>query len=168
MNYTYGTPKVYNWGSDSELKIGNFCSIAFDVKVFLDGDHRTDWVTTYPFGHIHQSTFPHHGKGHPKSKGDVVIKNDVWIGAGASIISGVTVGNGAVIAAYSVVTKDVPDYCIVAGNPAKVVKKRFKQDQIDALLENPWWELPEARIRELVPLLCSGNIDELIAELRKR
>ena len=125
-------------------------------------------MTTYPFGHIHTDAFPHHGEGHPHTKGDVVIGNDVWLGACSVIMSGVTIGNGAVVGANSVVTKDVPDYCVVAGNPARIIKKRFSDEQIAALLENPWWELPESRIKELVHLLCSENIDDLIAELRKR
>lgn len=168
MNYSYGSPRVMDWGGGGQLKIGNFCSIAVGVTILIGGEHKTDWVTTYPFGHINQDTFPHHGLGHPSSKGDVVIENDVWIGANATIMSGVTVGSGAVIGACSVVTKDVPPYCIVAGNPARVVKKRFADDQIAALLENPWWERSEEEIRELIPLLCSERVDELIAELRKR
>jgi acetyltransferase-like isoleucine patch superfamily enzyme len=165
MRYSYGIEniRVRDWGEGADVKIGAFCSIADNVEIFLGGNHRTDWVTTYPFGHIHQDKFPWHGKGHPATKGDVVIGNDVWIGSGATILSGVNIGDGAVISAKSVVVKDVPAYGIVGGNPAKLLKMRFTEDQIERLLNNPWWDLPESRINELIPLLCSNDIEALIA-----
>ena len=165
MKYSYGLEniKVRHWGEDADVQIGSFCSIADNVEIFLGGNHRTDWVTTYPFGHINQDKFPWHGKGHPATKGNVVIGNDVWIGSGAVLFSGINIGDGAVIAAKSVVTKDVPAYSVVGGNPASVLKWRFTGDQIEKLLKNPWWELPEARINDLIPLLCSNDVEALIA-----
>jgi acetyltransferase-like isoleucine patch superfamily enzyme len=167
MRYTYGVEniRVREWGEGTDVLIGAFCSIADNVEIFIGGNHRTDWVTTYPFGHIHKEAFPWHGRGHPATKGNVVIGNDVWIGSGATIFSGVTIGDGAVISAKSVVVKDVPPYSIVGGNPAKVVKLRFTEDQIERLLKNPWWDLPESRINELLPLLCSSNVEDLIAAI---
>lgn len=165
MRYTYGLEniKVRDWGEGADVKVGSFCSIADNVTIFIGGNHRTDWVTTYPFGHIHKDVFPHHGKGHPATKGDVVIGNDVWIGSGSTILSGVTIGDGAVIAANSVVVKDIPPYAIAAGNPAITLKYRFTQSQIERLLENAWWNLPDSRINDLIPLLCSNDIEALIA-----
>lgn len=113
---TYGNPTVLHWGEPTTLKVGCFCSIAADVKIFLGGNHRTDWITTYPFPAFWKSAA--HIKGHPSSRGDVIIGHDVWIGEGAVILSGVRIGNGAVVAASAVVTRDVPPYGIVAGNPA--------------------------------------------------
>ncbi len=168
MRHSYGSPQIFQWGEGAHYKVGDFCSIGFGVQIFLGGNHRIDWVTTFPFGHTSRDTFPDRVEGHPTTKGDVVIKNDVWIGANATIMSGVTIGNGAVVANSAVVTKDVPDYCIVAGNPAKVVKKRFSDKQIAALLENPWWELTDEEIKPLIPYLCSQDIDELISKLRQR
>ena len=167
MRYTYGIEniRIREWGEGTDVLIGAFCSIADNVEIFIGGNHRTDWVTTYPFGHIHKEVFPWHGRGHPATKGNVVIGNDVWIGSGATIFSGVTIGDGAVISAKSVVVKDVPPYSIVGGNPAKVVKLRFTEDQIERLLKNPWWDLPERRINELLPLLCSSNVEDLIAAI---
>ena len=167
MRYTYGveTIRIREWGEGTDVLIGAFCSIADNVEIFIGGNHRTDWVTTYPFGHIYKEVFPWHGRGHPATKGNVVIGNDVWIGSGATIFSGVTIGDGAVISAKSVVVKDVPPYSIVGGNPAKVVKLRFTEDQIIRLLKNPWWDLPESRINELLPLLCSSNVEDLIAAI---
>jgi acetyltransferase-like isoleucine patch superfamily enzyme len=135
------------------------------VQLFLGGNHRTDWVTTYPFGHINQEAFKWHGEGHPATKGDINIGNDVWLGSGCTIMSGITIGDGAVVSANSTVVKDVPPYAIVGGNPAKILKYRFTEKQIEALRENPWWEKSDQEIQELIPLLCSSNIDELIAKL---
>ena len=165
MRYTYGLEniKVRDWGEGADVKVGSFCSIADNVTIFIGGNHRTDWVTTYPFGHIHKDVFDHHGKGHPATKGDVVIGNDVWIGSGSTILSGTKIGDGAVIAANSVVVKDIPAYAIAGGNPAKVLKMRFSRKQIDKLLQNPWWELSDSRINDLIPLLCSNDIEALIA-----
>jgi acetyltransferase-like isoleucine patch superfamily enzyme len=165
MRYSYGIEniRVRDWGEGADVRIGAFCSIADNIEIFIGGNHHTDWVTTFPFGHIHEDVFPYHGENHPTTKGDVLIGNDVWIGSGATILSGVTINDGAVVAAKSVVVKDVPPYAIVGGNPAKVLKYRFSPDQIERLLKNPWWELPESRINELIPLLCSNDIEALIA-----
>ncbi|HEX5127349.1 MAG TPA: CatB-related O-acetyltransferase, partial [Rhodocyclaceae bacterium] len=118
---TYGDDLlVRNWNEGTTLRIGNYCSIAAGVKIYLGGEHRTDWVTTYPFSALWPEAA--HIEGHPRSKGDVTIGNDVWIGTEAMILSGVTIGDGAVIGARAVVSRDVPPYAIVAGNPASVVR----------------------------------------------
>jgi len=158
--YTYGFPKVLSWGEGATLRIGKFCSIAEGVVILLGGEHRIDWVTTYPFSVL----FPEAGefRGHPRTKGDVVIGNDVWIGQEATILSGVTIGNGAVIAARSVVSRPVPDYAIVGGNPARVVRYRFPEPQIRALQEIAWWNWPRERIVRYLPLLLSNQIDDFI------
>lgn len=163
--YTYGAPKIH-WETDTtKLRVGAFCSIAENVNIFLGGNHRHDWVTTYPFGHIHQKVFPtFKGEGHPATKGGVLIGNDVWIGYGTTIMSGITIGDGAVIAAGSHVVKDVPPYAIVGGNPAKILKYRFTQEQIQKLLKIKWWEWEDSKIDEYTPLLCNGNIDEFIVK----
>jgi len=165
MRYSYGLENIRlrDWGEGANIQIGSFCSIGDNVEIFLGGNHRVDWITTYPFGHIFEDEFPHHGEGHPATNGDVVIGNDVWLGSGCTILSGVTIGDGAVVAAKSVVTKDVPPYAIVGGNPAKVIRLRFTLSQIARLRKKPWWELPDEKIRDLIPLLCSDRVEELIA-----
>lgn len=161
--YTYGNCTVHTWGEPYTLRVGNFCSIAGNVNVYTGGNHRTDWITTYPFGHIHKNIFnTFDGTGHPKSNGHVIIGNDVWIGANATIMSGVTIGDGAVIANNSHVVKDVPPYSIVGGNPAKVIKYRFSEEQIAKLLEIKWWSWDDDRINRNLHLLCNPNIDEFI------
>ena len=164
--WTYGKPKILSWGEGAILKIGSFCSISGEVKILLGGEHRIDWVTTYPFNQLWQSagTFT----GHPATKGDVVIGSDVWIGAGALILSGVTIGNGAVVGARAVVSKDIPDYGIVAGNPARLIKKRFDEDIIQRLLKIAWWNWEDTKIEKHLPLLLNNDIVKFIAEAEKQ
>jgi len=165
-SYTYGNPRLFHWGEDSKLKIGKFCSIADDVKIFLGGNHRMDWITTYPFSALKEE-WPEAKdvKGHPATKGDVVIGNDVWIGYGATILSGVKIGNGAVIGAMAVVSKDVEPYSVVVGNPALEVKKRFSKDVIEKIENLKWWDWSDSEIRNYVKLLCSNNFDKNNYEL---
>ena len=162
--YTYGTiaqPRYHR--PLAELKVGKFCSIATEVKVWLDSNHRTDWVSTYPFGHTHPNVFnSFNGEGHPSTKGDIIIGNDVWIATNVTIMSGVTIGDGAVIAANSHVVKNVEPYAVVGGNPAKLIKLRFTPEQIKSLLEIKWWDWPDEKINKFAPLLCNPNIDAFI------
>jgi serine acetyltransferase len=104
--------------------------------------------------------------GHPSCKGDIIIENDVWIGAKATIMSGVKISNGSIVASGSVVTKDVPPYSIVAGNPAKVVKMRFNYQQIEDLLNISWWNWDEDKIKENAMIMWSDNIDEFINKFK--
>lgn len=159
-DFTYGVPEIYKWTNKYNLKIGKFCSIAKGVKLFVDGNHRIDWVSTFPFGEI-LNDVPKN-PGHPIGKGDMEIGNDVWIGQEAMILSGVKIGDGAVIAAGSVVTKNVADYEIVGGNPAKSIKFRFSPEQIASLKKISWWNWELDKIKKEVPLLQSGDIDSFI------
>lgn len=161
-DHTYGKPLVFHWEEDTKLKIGKFCSISDEVKIFLGGNHRADWISTYPFPGL-PGEWPNAKSidGHNISKGDVAIGNDVWIGYGANILSGVTIGDGAVIGAFSLVTKDVAPYAIVGGNPAREIKKRFDDEKIEKLLELKWWNWPEDKIKKNLSLLCSQEVDKI-------
>ena len=161
--YTYGTP-ILRWTNEKAvLMIGNFCSIAANVTIYLGGNHRTDWVSTYPFGHIHLDVFNNfNGLGHPSTKGNVIIGNDVWIGENVTIMSGVQIGDGSVIANNSHVVKDIEPYTLVGGNPAKFIKHRFSHEQIKELLRIKWWYWNDEKINKYTPLLCNNNIDEFI------
>ena len=138
--HTYGHPEVLSWDDKTRLTIGKYCSIAEGVTIILGGGHRVDWVTTYPLSVF----FDELGscEGHPLTKGDLEIGHDVWVGYGATILSGIHIGDGAVIAARAVVTRDVPPYAIVAGNPARIIKYRFDTETIAELLELKWWNWP--------------------------
>jgi acetyltransferase-like isoleucine patch superfamily enzyme len=157
--HTYVTPPMtlLNWGSvpaaQQVFRVGNFSSIAADLTVFVDGNHRSHHASTFPFREKLGWDAPPSvtGKGAPS------IGNDVWIGRNATLMSGVQVGDGAVIACGSVVTRDVPPYAIVGGNPAKVIRYRFDDETISALLESEWWNLSDAEIeRELAPLTADA------------
>lgn len=155
-DYTYGKPLVIFENDESNLIIGKFCSISENVTIFLGGNHRTDWISTYPFN-VLTEYFPE-GKnilGHPATKGNVIIGNDVWIGRNVTILSGIKIGNGAVIATGSVVTKNVGDYEIWGGNPAKLLKKRFDEELIKKLQATNWWDWEIEKIKTNIDKLCS-------------
>jgi len=160
--HTYGNPKVFDLGDGGNLVIGDYCSIADDTTILLGGNHRTDWMTTYPFPAF-PSKWPSAKEitGHPWSKGDVIIGNDVWIGNGVTILSGVHIGDGAVIAARSVVVKSIPAYTIVGGSPAKKIKDRFSKKTKKKLLQIAWWNWPEEKIERHTRILCSNDINGL-------
>ena len=172
--FTYGFENlsIRQWDEGATLKIGAFCSLASNINIFLGGNHRTDWVSTFPFGHIYQDELGGSGiLGHPSTKGDVIIGNDVWIGFGVTIMSGIHIGDGAVIAANACVVKDVAPYNIVGGNPAKSVKQRFENDIIDILLRLRWWDLPLEDIKKILKILSSrpnkATLLELLSAYRK-
>lgn len=159
--YTYGEPHI-TYPAAARLIVGSFCSLAPMSNIFLGGNHRSDWVSSYPFPNFREHFPTAHGKT-PISKGDIIIGNDVWIGNFCNILSGVTIGDGAVVAACAVVTKDVPPYAVVAGNPARVVKYRFSEEQIAALLRIRWWDWEKEKIDREMDFICSADIDAFIA-----
>jgi acetyltransferase-like isoleucine patch superfamily enzyme len=165
--FTYGRPKVRFPQSGAILSIGRYCSFADKVEILLGGNHRVDWVTTYPFSALRAlwPKAPRTDEYHD-SRGDVIIGHDVWFGSGAFILSGVTIGHGAVVAARAVVTKDVPPYAIVGGNPASVLRFRFDEATVAGLLDVAWWDLPPPEVARLISLLQSDRIDELIRAVR--
>jgi len=157
--YTYGLPKIYRLEDSSQIQIGKFCSIANDVRIFLDGEHETNNISTYPFGYFKGFTTK---KRHiTKSKGEVIIGNDVWIGYGVTILSGVKIGDGAILGACSLITKDVLPYTIVGGVPAKIIKKRFNDKTIKKLLEIKWWNWSDQKIQNNIEILKNNNIGKI-------
>ncbi|GHT90740.1 acetyltransferase [Betaproteobacteria bacterium] len=163
---TYGLPEVHDWNEGSALVIGSYCAIAEHVHIFLGGQHRTDWVSSYPFpAFIPEAA---HIKDFGGTRGDVVIGSDVWLCSRCTILSGVRIGHGAVIASGAVVSRDVPAYAIMAGNPARRIRWRFDEATREALLKSAWWEWPEAEIRQIVDKLCSSDIAAFLAYARAR
>lgn len=130
-NNTYGNLIIRSWGADNEhLTIGNFCSIADNVTFLMGGEHDYTRFLSFPYDAFFVSK-----QADVQAKGPITVGDDVWIGANAIIVSNVNIGRGAVIAAGSVVTKDVPPYAIVGGDPAKVIKYRFKPATIEKLMK---------------------------------
>lgn len=159
--------EIISWSDRYNVVIGKYCSIGRDCTFFLHANHRPDWITTSSqlWGLVTpEIANMHMSMGHPSCKGDIVIENDVWIGAKSIIMSGVTIHNGAVIGAGSVVTKDVEPYFIVVGNSARMTRKRFTDEQIEKLLSISWWDWPQDqnKIKYEALLLWSTNIDVFI------
>lgn len=159
--FTYGNPQLLMWDASERIHIGAFCSIANEVVISGGGEHRTDWVTTFPlrtaFGDPLASK-----DGHPASKGKTQIGNDVWIGTRAMILSGINIGDGAVIGAGAVVASDVPPYAIVAGNPAKIIRYRFAPNVIIRLLALRWWDWDINKIKANTSQLCSTDMEKFL------
>ena len=149
------------------LRIGKFCAIARGVRFIMNGaNHQVDGLSTYPFfifGNGWESARP--AEGELPYKGDTVVGNDVWIGFDALIMPGVTIGDGAIIAARSVVATDVPAYAIVGGNPARVVRERFDADSVRRLQEIAWWNRPVEWISRHLGLVRAGDIGALESAL---
>lgn len=146
-----------------KLIIGKFCMIASDVKFIMNGaNHLTSGITSYPFaifGNGWEKAME--GKSYPQ-KGDITIGNDVWIGYNATIMAGVRIGDGAIIATNSTVVKDVEPYTIVGGNPGIEIKKRFSEEKIAKLLELKWWDWEIEKITNHVQNLAGNDINMII------
>jgi acetyltransferase-like isoleucine patch superfamily enzyme len=166
---TYGRPKVRFSETGAKLSIGRYCSIADHVEIMLGGNHNLDFVTSYPFGAI-PDVWPEAcgTHGFHTTNGDVTIGNDVWLGSQCLILSGITIGDGAAVAARAVVTKDVPPYAIVGGNPARIIRRRFDDATIERLLESRWWDLPRERIVKLIPLLQGADVEGFLQAVESR
>ncbi len=166
--HSYGIPVIKTYTHDTtKLTIGAYSAVSETSIVMLGGEHAVDRVTTFPL----RITLKLPGAGEdgiPVKTGDTVIGNDVWVTQRTFVRSGVTIGDGAIVAAGAVVINDVPPYAIVGGNPAKVIRYRFSPEQIEALLEIRWWDWPEKLVVEATPLLCGTDIDAFIDWARER
>lgn len=153
---------VVRWLSAEEgLVIGNYCSIAREVLVILGGIHNYNLPSTYPFRVKLEGLSVAQDPFYRKGSGKIIIKNDVWIGARSMILGGVSIGNGAVVSAGSVVFDSVPDFAIVGGNPAKILGYRFPPETISALLEIAWWDWSQKKIRENIDLF-SADVETFV------
>lgn len=144
-----------------KLIVGKFCCIAAETCFLMNGgNHPTDWLTLYPFpifGHGWETAMPASWP----TKGDTVVGNDVWLGYRALVMPGVQIGNGAIVATAAVVTKDVPAYAIVGGNPAKILRHRFDEAIIERLQALAWWDWAPEKITRNVRALCAGDVAAL-------
>lgn len=158
--HSYCDATIHRWpGQDSRLIVGNYCSIAAGSHVLLGGEHRHNWLTTFPFtSERFHANFPEADTLLDSStftNGDVVIENDVWVGYGAIILSGSRVCNGAIVGAGAVVRGTVHPYTVVVGNPARVKHYRFDWPTVRRLLESEWWNWPDDRVRRNLHILCA-------------
>jgi acetyltransferase-like isoleucine patch superfamily enzyme len=174
--YTYGGnySEYRDYGTGTDVIIGAFTSIAVGVTFHNQNGRGHHWHTgsNFPFGFTQSHIFNnlpdnHHARDVKAFKRPIVIGNDVWIGEKASIMGGVHVGDGAVIAANSHVVRDVPPYAIYGGNPAKLIKYRFSQEIIDEFLKLQWWNLPDEVINDILPILLQEPTKKMFTELRK-
>jgi acetyltransferase-like isoleucine patch superfamily enzyme len=159
--YTYGLRResFFAYHPDDRVTIGKFCSIADGVR-FVFGEHATGRVSTFPFKAVCLGQEPYADS---RSKGNITIGNDVWVGVNAMILSGVEIGHGAVIAAGAVVNKNVPPYAVAGGVPAQVIKYRLRPEQIESLLQIQWWNWPLEKIKQNLGLFY----DDADAFIRK-
>lgn len=147
---TYGETISCPW-PQANLRIGSFCSIGFGVKIFLGGDHLKEYGSTYNFTrYFGEELSP---PNHPRTKGDVEIGSDVWLGEECVVMSGVTIGDGAIVGARAVVASRVPPYGIVVGNPARLIGHRFDFQTVERLLKLKWWDWDNEKLRRNLSLL---------------
>lgn len=161
---------LFNWPEfGDKLVIGKFCSIACGSQFIMgSANHRITSISTYPFnvfGGIWAQKTPPHLQQLP-FKGDIIVGNDVWFGRECKIMPGVKIGDGAIIAAYSVVTKDVIPYSVVGGNPAKLIKMRFDDELINLLKELKWWNYSSDKLLGVIGLLCNENLTFVKKEIK--
>ena len=164
--HSYGMPKVHHYeGDPAVVRVGHFTSIALDVEFLPGGNHHRDRVTTFPMHRLVK--FADSESYAVASRGDVIVGNDVWIGRGARVVGGLTIGDGAIVAAYSVVTKSVAPYTLVAGAPAVPKRRRFPDHVCEALLSIAWWDWPDEMIISRAQGLMSADIEAFIAKYRR-
>lgn len=148
--------------SQDRLIIGKFCAIASGVRFMMNwANHVIDGLSSYPFPIMLGGWEAHLTKANWPFKGDTVIGNDVWIGYRSLIMPGITIGDGAIVSAMSVVTRDVPPYTIVGGNPARPIRERFAPEVVEKLRQLEWWNWPAEKISAAIPQLMAGDIEEL-------
>ncbi len=165
-DYSYGGLNVVSFSNQNKLKIGKFCSIAENVVFLLNGEHYTNHLSTYPF-----KVRMLNEQSESFGKGDIVLEDDVWIGYGSIILSGVRIGKGSIIAAGSIVTKDVEPYSVVGGNPAKLIKKRFSDNVINKLMKFDYSLINKDNIRNIIDVMYQeindDNVDDIINKIKR-
>jgi acetyltransferase-like isoleucine patch superfamily enzyme len=165
-SYSRENIEILSWGEKADLVVGSFTSIAKGCRCILGGNHRTEWTTTYPFGMIHKDRFTSSIADiqhvYSQTNGSIVIGSDVWIGLNVTIMSGLVIGDGSIIAANSHVVTDVPPYTIYGGNPARFIKDRFCRRVKERLLSLQWWKQDPEIIQRLMPYLQQEPTEDAI------
>lgn len=156
---SYGPFTVLSYPNDAVVRIGAWTSIAHEVEFLPGGNHHLDRVIAFPL----RRTFLINSPDEPWSKGDIVVGSDVWLGRAAKVLGGITIGHGAVVAAFSVVTRDVAPYTIVGGNPAREIGRRMTPTQAEAMVRIGWWDWDEEQIVARMDELSGPDVDAFIA-----
>lgn len=162
---TYGDIQILKYDDTTRLTVGKFCSFATGVQVALGGEHRLDWTTTFPFPALWPEATSI--EGHPASRGDITIGNDVWLGANVLVLSGASIGDGAVISAGSVVSGSVVPYAVFGGNPGRFLRWRFSEAVREKLLAIRWWDWSRERIVQWLPLLLNPDVQSFITAVEE-
>lgn len=153
---------LYNYHLDKvKLILGKFCAIAAETKFIMTGNHKLDGISTYPFPIFQQGWEKAFDVSEFPFKGDIVVGNDVWFGYDSLVMPGIKIGDGAIVATRAVVSKHVPPYTVVAGNPARVVKERFDEATVERLLRIAWWDWDIEKINRNLSVICHLDIDRL-------
>jgi acetyltransferase-like isoleucine patch superfamily enzyme len=158
--YWFGDCRFTAWKSSDRISIGKYCSIASGATLIAGGNHLVGSISTYPFTMIDRWA---EWDAEPLAPQHLRIGNDVWVGANATLVGDIVIGDGAVIGAGAVVVRDVPPYAVAAGVPARAIKLRFEPDEIETLLSLRWWEWPEEEILEAEPIFRSRDVAALAA-----
>lgn len=165
--HTYGKIDVIGGKRFGRVVIGKYCSIAGEVKAFLDDNHNIEVISSYPFFHPRMPITRHittpklpHTQHYNVKKGAIIVGNDVWIGYGAILFKGITIGDGVCVGAFTTVTKDIPPYSVVVGH-SRIVRKRFSQEDIDFLLALKWWDFEDEVVGEIAPILHTPDVSLL-------
>lgn len=163
---SYGDIKITGT-SFGTVTIGNYCSIGQNVAAFMTYDHNIHNISAYPFGHwkmpitkMMKLPLPDSRQYNRRRSFRLKIGNDVWIGSNAILFSEVTIGDGAVIGAYSIITKDIPPYSVAVGH-SRIVRKRFPDEDIEFLLKLKWWDFKDQEVADIAPILCSSDFTKL-------
>lgn len=162
--FSYGTPRVACFDGVSKLTVGKYCSFADKVSILLGSNHKLNCVTTYPYCKIDNTKILQD----TNERGNVTIGNDVWVGYGATIIGEVKIGDGAIIGAGAVVVKDIPPYAVAVGVPAKVVKYRFTEKEIEELLKIKWWDFDFEKIKNISNDLYGKDVNNFIEKYKNK
>lgn len=163
-NQTYAAPRIHKFvGDTNRVVIGNWSSIAPDAEFYVGGLHPIQWVSLYGIREMFDLPGKY-GPDMPWSKGDIHVGSDCWVTNNTTVLSGITIGDGAVVGTRSVVTKDIGPYEIWAGNPAKKIAMRFDDHHVEALLRIKWWDWPTETVLERVEDLNGGSLDDFVAK----
>lgn len=166
--HSYGDIRIEGI-SRGKINIGKYTSLGKNITAFMAYDHNINNISAYPFGHrklpitkLMKPPLPTRGNYNLMRRSRLFIGNDVWIGSNAVLFSGITIGDGAAIGAYSIVTKDIPPYSVVVGH-SRIIRKRFSDEDIEFLLKLKWWNFEDEVVANLGQILCSPNIKALRA-----